>query len=65
MSWEELSRSRHPCPCGKGEYEEIHLMDDWNRSETHQNMLCNECAPRYTYSSELIGGMCPGVCGES
>jgi hypothetical protein len=29
MSWEEDFRRKYPCPCGEGEYEEVHYSDDW------------------------------------
>jgi hypothetical protein len=49
MSWEEVGRTRYPCPCGNGEYEEVHLSDDWGRSETHTSMLCPKCSVAYRH----------------
>jgi hypothetical protein len=49
VSWEEMSRTRHPCQCGKGEVEEVHLSDDWGRTETTVSMLCPECRTKYRY----------------
>lgn len=56
MSWEEISRRRYPCPCGEGEYEEVHYSDDWRRSETHHEMLCPKCKESYVYDHTVIGG---------
>lgn len=61
MSWEEDFRRRYPCPCGKGEYVEIHRSDDWFRYETHYEMLCPKCKELYVYSTENIRKGCkPG-----
>jgi hypothetical protein len=56
MSWDEIYRGRKPCPCGKGEYEEVHRENDWFQYETRRDMLCPECKERYSYSEEIIGG---------
>jgi Transposase, Mutator family len=56
MSWEEVSRSRHPCPCGRGEYEESYWSDDWGRGETRYEMLCPECKGRYVYVDYPLKG---------
>lgn len=54
MSWEEYSRNREPCPCGKGEFEVIHRSDDWGRHETRYEMLCPDCKKKYIYDNTLI-----------
>lgn len=56
MSWEEIFRRKYPCPCRKGEYEEIHYADDWGRSETHFTMLCLNCKDKYVYDHTIIHG---------
>jgi len=56
MSWEEDFRNRYPCPCGKGEYEEIHYSDDWGRTETRYVMLCPSCKEKYVYDHTVIPG---------
>jgi hypothetical protein len=49
VSWEEMGRTRRPCPCGKGEYEEVHMSNDWGSSKTEVRMLCSECKESYRY----------------
>lgn len=56
MSWEEDFRRKYPCPCGKGEYEEVHYSDDWGRSETRYKMLCPKCKEKYVYDHTVIYG---------
>ena len=55
MSWEEDFRRKYPCPCGEGEYEEIHFSDDWGRSEEYV-MLCPKCKEKYVYDHTIIHG---------
>ncbi len=54
MSWDEIGRRRYPCPCGRGEYEEISMMDDWNRTKTEHKMLCTTCKPLYVWDSTNV-----------
>lgn len=56
MSWEEDFRRRYPCPCGKGEYEEIHYSDDWGRTEVRREMLCPHCKNKYYWDSTIVHG---------
>lgn len=56
MSWEEIFRKRYPCPCGKGEYEEIDSEDDWFQHQTSHKMLCPDCKERYAYDSHVVAG---------
>jgi hypothetical protein len=56
LSWEETGRRRYPCPCGKGEYEEVDYMDDWNRTDEKHEMVCPDCKERYVYDNTIIGG---------
>lgn len=56
MSWEESGKRRLPCPCGKGEIEEIDFSDDWGRSKTERKILCDDCRERYVYDSSVIHG---------
>lgn len=56
MSWEESSRTRRPCPCGKGEIETVLYSDDWGRFRDERRILCSACAGTYVYSERLIGG---------
>ena len=56
MSSEEGRKRRSPCPCGKGEVEETDFSDDWNRSETRREILCEDCRERYVYDSSVIHG---------
>jgi hypothetical protein len=48
MSWEEMSSTKHPCPCGSGTYTVTRLMDDWNRSEERWEMDCLVCKDKFT-----------------
>lgn len=43
MSWEVMSDREETCSCGKGKIRIIHKMDDWNRSENYEEILCDEC----------------------
>lgn len=56
MGWEIDWIKKYPCPCGKGEYEEISKSNDWGNSESEYNMLCVECRAKYYYSHEIIHG---------
>jgi len=56
MSWEEGEKRRVPCPCGKGEVEETDFSDNWNRSETRREILCEDCRERYVYDHSVIHG---------
>jgi predicted RNA-binding Zn-ribbon protein involved in translation (DUF1610 family) len=49
MSWEVMSRTKFTCPCGKGEYEVISEMDDWNRTRDSAEMLCPNCKDKYIW----------------
>jgi len=42
MSWEEFI-SYKGCECGNGKVKVINRMDDWNRSEYSEIILCEEC----------------------
>ncbi|MDP4143190.1 MAG: hypothetical protein Q8936_01730 [Bacillota bacterium] len=42
MSWEEFT-SYEDCQCGNGKIEKITRMDDWNRIEFFEIILCEEC----------------------
>jgi hypothetical protein len=44
-----MCRRRHPCPCGKGEWEEVGLSNDWGQTRTNRTMLCPACAPKYVW----------------
>src|SRR4051794_13525515 len=56
MGWDLDSAHRHPCPCGRGEYEESYWSDDWGRGETRYEMLCPDCKQRYAYVRQSVGG---------
>jgi hypothetical protein len=56
MSWEVDYKHRYPCPCGKGEIEEVSSSNDWGKSETKYDMLCPDCKERYVYDPSRIGG---------
>jgi len=43
MSWEESSRRKHSCACGKGTWDEVTRSDDWNRSESYVEINCEAC----------------------
>jgi len=49
MSYDEVYRNRYPCPCGKGEWEEVGYSNDWNQTRTDRVMLCPECIPRFAW----------------
>lgn len=59
MGWEIDFIEKHPCPCGKGEYEKTSKSDDFFRNKTEYEMLCQECKPNYFYSTKIMGGQ-PG-----
>lgn len=42
MSWEEVISYKN-CECGKGKVKVINRMDDWNRSEPSEIILCEKC----------------------
>lgn len=56
MSWEEMGKHRYPCPCGKGEYEEISISDDWGGQRENHVMLCPECKEKYVYDLTVVHG---------
>lgn len=47
MSWETLSETNEPCPCGNGTYTIIREADDWNRLEESWVMNCPQCKENY------------------
>lgn len=51
MSWEEFITYRN-CECGKGRIKIITRMDDWNRNETSEIILCEECMEKYRQERE-------------
>lgn len=59
MSWEEDSRRKHPCPCGKGTWDEVNRSDDWNRSESYAEIKCDAC--KLTHRIEETHGLDRGV----
>lgn len=42
MSWESYIKERN-CECGKGKIKIITRMDDWNRTECYEEILCEYC----------------------
>lgn len=54
MSWETVSESSMPCPCGKGTYIITISSDDWGRSEEHWIMECPFCKENYTLEVKHI-----------
>lgn len=61
MSWEEMSVTRIPCPCGKGKISQAHYGDDWNRFEDGSVLIeCDECQKKYTVESEIVPSYYPG-----
>lgn len=59
MSWEETGRIKHPCPCGRGTWDEVTRSDDWNRSESHAEILCPAC--KLTHRIEAKSGNDKGI----
>lgn len=53
MSWEEDYRQRFSCPCGEGEYEEVHYSNDWGSSRVERKMLCPNCKEKYVYDETV------------
>jgi hypothetical protein len=47
MSWEEGLPTKHPCPCGNGQYTVVQRSDDWGRHEELWKMHCQSCLQRY------------------
>ena len=67
MSYDEDYRRRHPCPCGKGELEEIGYSNDWNQTRTVRTMLCQDCAASYVWldtTSDYDRGRMKGESGR-
>lgn len=61
MSWEEMSTTKIPCPCGKGTISQAHYSDDWNRFEDGQVLIeCEECRKKYDIESEYYQSYRPG-----
>lgn len=61
MSWEEMSTTRIPCPCGKGTISQAHYGDDWNRFKNGQVLIeCEECRKKYKVESEYHQSYHPG-----
>lgn len=61
MSWEEMSVTRIPCPCGKGTISQAHYSDDWNRFENGQVVIeCEECRKKYKVEGEHHQSYHPG-----
>ncbi|MCC6970125.1 MAG: hypothetical protein IT434_07870 [Phycisphaerales bacterium] len=59
MSWEEDSRRKHPCACGKGTWDEVTRSDDWNRSESYAEINCEVC--KRTHRIEATHGHDEGM----
>ena len=56
MSWEEISRKRIKCPCGRGTISQASYMDDWNRWEDGPvEIECNFCRANYEVECEHHG----------
>jgi|HubBroStandDraft_1064217.scaffolds.fasta_scaffold142720_2 hypothetical protein len=49
MSYDEDFRRKHPCPCGKGEWEEVGLSNDWGQSRTSRTILWEACVNKYVW----------------
>lgn len=49
MPWDIDSITKHPCPCGKGEWEFRELSDDRGNPSADQIMNCPDCRGKYTY----------------
>lgn len=54
MSWETVSETKRPCPCGKGTYTITKRCDDWNRYEEYWVMDCLQCKENYKLEVEHI-----------
>lgn len=59
MSWDESSRTKTPCPCGKGTWDEVTRSDDWGRSESYAEINCAQCSR--THRVEAVGGHDKGI----
>lgn len=58
MSWEEMSRKRIKCPCGRGTISQASYMDDWNRWEDGPiEVECDFCRENYDVEGEHHNGM--------
>ena len=58
MSWEEMSRKRIKCPCGRGTISQASYMDDWNRWEDGPiEVECDFCRANYDVEGEHHNGM--------
>ena len=42
MSWDSMTTYKS-CKCGKGKIKVISRMDDWNRTEYFEEILCEDC----------------------
>ena len=44
-----MSTRKYPCPCEKGEHEEITKSDDWGNNRDDAVMLCPDCEGKYIW----------------
>jgi hypothetical protein len=63
MGWDKGGAERHPCPCGRGEYEQSYWSDDWGRAENHYDMLCPHCKELYVYVRHAADRSSSRPCG--
>ena len=49
MSWEEDGVYEEACPCGKGKIITRYYSDDWNRTESINEIVCDYCREHYTF----------------
>jgi hypothetical protein len=54
MSWDQVSRTAEPCPCGSGTCVTTMEMDDWNRCRTFTEIKCRACGRQNAQAKKLI-----------
>ncbi|MBD8015051.1 hypothetical protein [Planococcus wigleyi] len=49
MGYELMGTTEKACPCGKSLIIESRYMDDWNRTKSDYEMVCETCRSEYTH----------------
>lgn len=52
MGYELMGTTEEACPCGESVTIESRYMDDWNRTKSENEMVCETCRSEYTYQEE-------------
>lgn len=49
MGYDLMGTTEKACPCGKSLTIESRYMDDWNRTKSEYEMVCEKCRKEYTH----------------